>query len=403
MRLCGVEIGPSPDRPETTRLTGMVTLGRSGAPEPYWFEVPSEIAPVREPSGNPWLACLLPLAFWLGEPLEIGARIDRRLRESVDELLRVWHGWFPGHLPIDVRAPVSEGPGDPAMRTCSLFSGGVDSFFTVLRRESVGFDSHLGPIDELLHVWGFDYPSSAFATFSHVRSRLEPAAAEFGKPLVVVRTNLRETRWQATPWATLSHGCALAAAALVLEERYGTALIPATHTTDWRGPWGSAPRTDPLLSTDRTRIVHDGADRSRVEKTRVVARSSVALGALRVCYRHGASENCGACSKCLRTMATLELLGALDRCPTLGPAPLDLDRLAHVFAIDRNAEDFLREVRELALALDRTDVARALDTSLHRSHRLRPAFRLCECLKHVPWAWRWVETLERRLLSGSFV
>ena len=403
MRLCHTDLDSSPDRPGHVRLSGIVAYDRTGRSETYWFEAPAEAADSVSRSGNPWLALLVPLAVWLNEPLQIDLAVDERLRDNVLQLSRLWHGWFPRLEPVEIVAATSKRTDEPPPGTAVLFSGGVDSYFSVLRREPALSDPlPPPPIDDLLHVWGFDYPTSACAAYARVRSTLEPAAHELGKSLVVVRTNLRETRWQETRWAEMSHGCALAASALVLEERYGRVLVPATHTLAYRGPWGSAPGTDPLLSTSRTEILHDGADFSRVEKTRLVARSDAALRSLRVCWK-GTGGNCSECGKCYRTMATLLLLGALDRCPTFDRTRFDLERLAHVLAVDANTAGFLREVRAFAVELGREDVARAIDRSLRHSRHLRPVWWLCDSLHRLPYAWRLSEPLERRLRSRSIV
>ncbi len=404
MRLRDLRLAPSPERAGHVRLTGDVTYDdRPGSVEPYWFEVPETEARSVSRLGNPWLACLVPLAFWLQEPLQIDVAVDGRLRDNVRKLTHVWHDWFPQLGPTDLVVQVAGATAAPSSKTAALFSGGVDSYFTVLRREPPLPDRPSPAIDDLLHIWGFDYPASDHSAYQRVRSSLEPAARELGKTYMPLRTNLRDTRWREAPWAELSHGCALAAAALVLEERYRGLLIPATHTLDYLDPWGSRPDTDPLLSTSRTTMVHDGANYSRVAKTNLVAHSEIALRTLRVCWKTSAALNCSECSKCYRTMATLLLLGALDRCATFDRSRFDLERLAHVFTSDRNTAGFLREVRTFAVEQGRDDVARSIDRSFRHSLRLRPAWWLCSSLSRVPYAWRWSRPLERRLLAHSIV
>ena len=66
----------------------------------------------------------------------------------------------------------------------------------------------------------------------------------------------------------------------------------------------------------------------RIEKTAFVARSDVALSALRVCLFTGNESNCMRCEKCLRAAITLETLGVLERAAAFGTARLDLRRVA---------------------------------------------------------------------------
>src|SRR6185436_6108277 len=119
-------------------------------PEEYWFDVPGEYASSLSESGNPWLACLIPLAVTLGEPLRLALPVDRTLFDNVQELQQVWKCWHP-HLHVvpvvaDLAAPSRQ---EPPTRAAAFFSGGVDSFFTVLWHGDAT-SSPRTAIDELL-------------------------------------------------------------------------------------------------------------------------------------------------------------------------------------------------------------------------------------------------------------
>jgi hypothetical protein len=58
----------------------------------------------------------------------------------------------------------------------------------------------------------------------------------------------------------------------------------STYSYSNLAPWGSHPLTDPLLSTLGTRVIHDDAAFSRIEKTEFIARREMALRTLRVCW-----------------------------------------------------------------------------------------------------------------------
>jgi hypothetical protein len=83
--------------------------------------------------------------------------------------------------------------------------------------------------------------------------------------------------------------------------------IASTFTVYELQPWGSHPLLDPLFSNDFTKIVHGDNSVTRFEKTRKISTDPIMLENLRVCwYSH--ADNCGQCSKCLRTMAALRIL-----------------------------------------------------------------------------------------------
>ena len=74
------------------------------------------------------------------------------------------------------------------------------------------------------------------------------------------------------------------------------------------------PLTDPMWSNAHLRLVHDGAEATRMPKVEAIGGSDVALRNLRVCYfnREGRYK-CGQCEKCLRARVALRLCGAEER------------------------------------------------------------------------------------------
>jgi len=386
----------SPTRKGYVRLVGEVAYDdRRGKTELYWFEAPQRVAGHLSDSGNPWFVCLMPLAVTLGEPLRIAKPVDPLLLENARTLMRIWRAWYPHLRLVSVEAQPLGKAMEDSRRTAAFFSGGVDSFFTVLRHRPEAEEPAKPFVDDFLSVWGFDIPLTNDAAFERTRAALQQAAAELGKDLVDVATNIRTTRLDEAPWGYLCHGCALAAVALALEGRYGQALIAsASHVGHDMTPWGTHPLTDPLLSTSRTRIIHDGAEFTRVEKTELVSTSEVAMRHLRVCWRSQSDMNCSACNKCYRTMTTLEVLGALERCTTFDRSGFNTRNIARVCTMP-GEEVFLDEVRELAARENRMDVARAIGRSLRRSRRISWWLRLAGKLQAMRFMWRAGIRLER--------
>lgn len=392
MRFTHTTIAESPLGPDRIRLTGHVQYDRSSArPETYWFDVPAEYRDSLSRSGDPWLACLTPLAATLGEPLTIDVPVDPLLLKNTRSLVKIWKNWYPGMHLIPIEAPTMlPVDGDPPGKTGVFFSGGVDAFFTLLRHEDASRSWDRTAIDDLIFVWGFDIPLDRPDGFERTRRAMELVAKELGKNLVIVATNLKTTRLQRdAEWGPVWHGSGVASVGLALERRYAQLLIASTYSYLNLAPWGSHPLTDPLLSTARTRIVHDDPAYSRVEKTELVARSDVAWRTLRVCWNSKSDRNCSDCNKCFRTMATLEVLGVLDRCTTFDRERFSADRLSRVFSADHNDRILLLEVRDLARQRGRGDIAAAIERSLSCSRRVRKWISLARWLGHKPYVWRW--------------
>ncbi len=307
----------------------------------------------------------------LGEPLRIALPVDRLLARNIREVMAIWAGWYPSlrevPLEIEVRDP---GAAPAAGRTGAFFSGGVDSFFTVLHNEETGNRSL--PADDLILVGGFDFPLEHTDAFERHRARMREAAGELGKELVDIVTNLRQTRLREAPWADLWHGPALAAVGLALERRYRLLLIASTSPYAELEPWGSHPMTDALFSTRDTMVIHDGAQFTRLDKVGYISRFDVALRWLHVCFREVSDRNCGRCRKCLLTMMAFDLFGGLEQCRTFPAGGPDLERVSRILLQNEAQRRGVRRTRALALREGRSDIARAIARALRRSTVLAP-------------------------------
>lgn len=241
---------------------------RSRQCETYWFDFPSEVRDDISVSGNPWLVCLIPLAVTLGQPLRIHAPVDSTLLANIDELMHVWKSWYPPLAPVDISAESFDGGLiRQSGRTAAFFSGGVDAFFTVLRHDDPQHLRHPTPVDDLLTIWGFDIPLDRPDEFSFMLESLQVAAIKLDKAIIDIGTNIRTTRWGEAHWGNLAHGCGLGSIGLALEPRFKKVMIGSGSGYVFLQPWGSHYVTDPLLSTSRLSVSHDGSAYDRSAKT----------------------------------------------------------------------------------------------------------------------------------------
>lgn len=405
LTLADVAVLESPERPGWTRLVGRLHSDVDDVSESLWLDVPEGVAEGLQASSDAFVAWLAPLAATRRETLQLKAPVDALLLCRIREVLRIWRIWYPEleEVPI-VAAETVSSDGPPAgRRTASMFTGGVDAFFTVLRHDAGAGTPVTVPIDDLLYVQGFDVPLQNTAALQHVQLSLQQAAAALGKRFITVATNLRETRFGTTDWPRLSHGAALAGVAHALSGVYATVLLGSSSGYHDLRSWGSHPLTDPLFSSSRLDIVHDGAAFRRVEKTAYVVQSPIARRHLRVCWRSSAGDNCGTCSKCLRSMLALEALGVLDACSSFDRAALDLERAVRIYCGHDFERRLLGHVRDLATQSNRHDLAAAIDASLSGSRRLAKQLAFVRGLRDRRVIWRWAPAWERWLLRGWVV
>ena len=251
-------------------------------------------------------SCLLP-AMLLNQPINVddSFNLSPALLSNLNAFQKITASWFDDVSLIDLKVPACQQMQQiSSAKQAVFFSGGVDA--------SYSFFELAEQIDQLIFCLGLDIQLHETERVQQALQNARQFAQHYQKQLVVLRTNFR------TAFPELSaRRCQI-----VLLISYSLALglktlfVPASHDAKEMEPFRSHPMTDPLISNGFTRVEHHGMV-SRVAKTVAIAQSPQALAFLRVC---NASEkvNCGECEKCLRTMATLAVLGKTsDSLPVL--------------------------------------------------------------------------------------
>lgn len=321
----------------------------------YAVEYFSEDTPLA-PRPEAAVAGLLLVAMAAGEDLHVDAPLDPAFKGHLDTIQDVYTTWTDGLRRVNVvdggAADGHSGVGHSGAesgssarrKTAAFFSGGVDSFYTLLK--------HREDIDALIFVHGFDLKLTDRGLRSAVSQKLQEVADAYGKQLIEVETTLREftERKRMTPefanWV-LSHGSALASVAHVLSDQFDRVYIPASHTYKTIYPLGSHPLLDPLWSASHLSIIYDGCEANRIDKCELIGQHERALQSLRVCWKNtDEAYNCGRCEKCIRTMLILKALGDLERCSSF-KRNLTLRRVASTWIRVERWERYYKEVLQL--------------------------------------------------------
>jgi len=317
-------------------VEGQIDLGAYGSTKIYFRA--SE--PLLDASTSTFLAAALLPCMALGLDCVVDGVVSARLLQSVERIQNVFCGWDSSFHKIRVTATggasstmLSDNVGERG--TASFFSGGIDSAYTLIQ--------HCSEIDSLILIHGFDVDLDDLDLRKQVSDKLHEFASKTGKTLLEVETNVGAFLKKHVGWS-FGHGPALATVGHLFTPRLKRIFIPATHAEADDVPWGSHPRIDPLWSSEALEFVHDGSDVTRVHKTEAVAGWPAAMDCLRVCWKNtGGVYNCGRCEKCLRTMVTLQMLGALES-QSVFEEPLDLDRVAALRLVDDNSRAFANEI-----------------------------------------------------------
>jgi hypothetical protein len=322
---------------------------RTGSlPDRLWFSLDQEEGASLGGTSEGFVAALLPLAMALGEELRVLSELDGRFVFGMEEYQCLLLAWYPRRLsrvPLrcDIRPPRSERPRGFAG---TAFSGGVDSMHTLW--------SHLGShepvpayrITHALFVHGFNIPLSDERSYREAADAYEPFLQASGVRLLRMRTNARE--FASPPGWETAHGGALLGSALQLQEILGRFYVPSSRSYGTLEPWGSHPLLDPLLSTDALQVIHDGSDRTRVDKLAEIAEWGPTHALLRTCYaRVDGLRNCCRCDNCVRTMSIIETVGSLASYTTF-PLPLERRHVRRASVLTRHEKACARQLIAMA-------------------------------------------------------
>jgi hypothetical protein len=352
------------------RLSASVSSVLAGNAERLHFTIRGASSDWLAQTGDAFLAALLLPAMALGEELVIGGPVSPRLLRSARTVMDIYATWWGDRyqrVPVRcVTATQDAGASAAGASAAGLyFTGGVDSYYSLLKDVGLAADPAHEPVTHLLFA---NFERCHGVAYTRLLDRLRRAAQETSRQLVVIDTNVRSLTKRVAYWPDY-HGAALASVALALGGMLGRCLIAASDDYRHLPPLGSHPVLDHLWSTEKVEIVHDGAESSRAGKVALqIARSKLALETLTVCWRSEPANNCGVCEKCLRTMVALELAGVLGQCTTL-PRTLDVHALRDVAMPGEPERDAMHTMAAEARNLGRHDIADAIEHGLSRYTR----------------------------------
>lgn len=262
-----------------------------------------------------------------------GTPISNELSISLSEIQKIYSCWNNDLKIIKIEANLSS-KNLNYNKVGSFFSAGVDSTHTLLR--------NMEKITHLIMFNIFDYGNNKEFLKKRVNKQ-KKFAKSIGKDLIPIETNARE--WIESRKITwlFAHGLFLSSigGALGMKKVY----IPSSHTYAELFPWGSHPLSDPLWSTESTRVIHDGAGSRRSDKIKEILENELLLNNLQTCWKY-IHKNCGECPKCARSILTTHLLGKKNNSlpPYQGMRTLKLLKAQG----DESAATFLEDVMILS-------------------------------------------------------
>jgi hypothetical protein len=304
-------------REDGVRFIGSVEKQGSLEMVEVYFDFTSAAMASAEPNVDAFAAAMLIPAMRANEPLEIVPPISPRLHLQLPRIRDLFNTWYPEFARIEISTvpgktltPTENGAG-------AFFSGGVDSFYTLLKYRS-GSASVGRPLSHIIFMRGVETRLEESRGVDKSEDLARSIAEKTGVEIIVGETNFR-TSLQGPDtiihWERHYHGSALAAVGLSLEPVLGIVCIPSAFTYNHLVRHGSSPLLDEMYSTEKVAILHDGAEADRASKVGKIIEwnQDLVLENLRVChFNDGGAFNCGKCPKCVRTAVPLDALGVLD-------------------------------------------------------------------------------------------
>ena len=293
--------------------------------ETLWYSLHESFGHLLSNSCDAPLVALLIPAMAIGEDIHINGMISERLWYNLSgPFQRLLQHVIPSLRQVTIYPEdVCCGQAEPVPGVATGFSGGIDSY-CVLADHYYSNISERFKVTHLLFNNVGSHGSGGERLFRERHKRLLPTAELLGLPLLMINSNL-DAFYGKTLLFQQTHTLRNVSAALLLQGGIGCYMYASTYnySATFVGPTYDMAYSDtitlPLLSTETLDAFSVGGEYTRVEKTLRVAEVSDSYATLDVCVNaHNTSghPNCSTCWKCLRTLATLEIAGYLDRYST---------------------------------------------------------------------------------------
>ena len=306
-----------------------------------WYSVEKEYGKyLCNDYADAYLLLVLQWAMKSRQDIKVDAPVSSRLLFNINNTIQpLFEKMLVGSRRVAITAKTATEPCYEAKAVGCCCSLGVDSFSSFLRHRSDAV-----PVDyRVTHLTLFNSGQlghvnmeGAEQSFRSAIQSLQPFVEEVGLPLVAIDTNLSEFYIDTDIKITNNDIDRTISCALAMQKLFGKYVFSSSYSVE------HFTITDddeahieavfaPLLGTENMEVILSDPVMTRVEKTRYIADFPITKKYLDVCWavqmsngkvfqeqgtellRNKKKKNCGRCSKCLRTMLTLDLLGLMQQ------------------------------------------------------------------------------------------
>ncbi len=268
----------------------------------------------------PFLTNVLPIS-WLTDAYIYVDSIDRNFYESIPRFKQGFINMYPKvtFLGSLTAKRIDDCGYEPSGGFAAFFSGGVDSYCTLIR--------NIGKKPDLISIWGSDIRLDDFYGWKRVKDATLEAAETFGLNASFIKSCFRvfldytaldnafsgilNNGW----WGGIQHGIGMIGHAAPYAWKHHIAVIYIAATLsyiDKNVQWGSYPTIDGQVKFGSCDVCHESFNYTRQDKIDEIARFSENTGLpvkLRVCWESAGGGNCCTCEKCFRTIMGILVSG----------------------------------------------------------------------------------------------
>lgn len=273
---------------------------------------------------DPFVLVSYYLAMHFGQDLNICGKVSKLLYKNISNYVqRIFLDFSDETKPISFTVDGFDTAEKDGNRIGAGISCGVDSFSTLYDRYVKETDPEYRVNALFLFNCGThgDYENEdSHKLFAARYEQNRKAAEDLGLPIYTVESNLHAFTHVVGPDQKIGFlaiwSCILSVQRFLSKYYVASGFsyqeIKTYHSKDFDLDEFCGSYLVPLIQTERLRLIYDGAQRRRTEKTQNIADWEIAQKHLNVCIREkDTSENCSCCSKCFRTLIALESLGKL--------------------------------------------------------------------------------------------
>ena len=266
----------------------------------------------------PFLANILPIAWVLDEEIVI-SEIDAEFYNSIHKFKSGYINMYPMlnfRGSIKCRNIVKNNfvniNNSSRMHPLCFFSGGVDSFNTLIR--------HIDEKPILLSIWGSDVNFDDFEGWNNINKIIDSTVNLFNLKSHKIKSSFRyflntellSYKVQKSGdgwWHGFQHGIGIISHAAPIAWLYKSKICYFASSYSKKDPvtlpCASYPTIDETLHFMETQVIHDGFEQFRQDKIDTIVKFKKEKKyniKLHVCWQSQGGVNCNKCEKCLRTI-----------------------------------------------------------------------------------------------------